>query len=185
MKHSLFKRIFAIVLAGALVLALASCSNGQPSAQNSGNSTGTSNSDTIELTFWYSFGGANQVANETLTQQFNDTIGKEKGIHVTAEYQGSYNETTAKLQAAAVAGTMPDVSVVGTTSMGIFLENGQLTPLNTYVERDLDTSDFFEGLLKNTVKDGTWYGVPYLCSTPILYVNATLLEKAGLDPHRA
>ena len=183
MKPAFLKRFFAMLLAGTLILSLAGCAGNQNTSQDSGSSDSSeSDSDVIELTFWYSFGGATQEANETLTQQFNDTIGKEKGIHVTAEYQGSYNETVTKLQAAAVAGTMPDVSVVGTTSMGIFLENGQLEPLNTYVERDLDTSDFFPGLLKNTVKDDTWYGVPYLCSTPILYLNTTLLEQAGLDP---
>ena len=96
----------------------------------------------------------NTVETQYIT---NDTIGKEKGIHVTAEYQSSYNETATKLQAAAVAGTMPDVSMVGTTSMGSFLKNGRLEHLNSYVERDLDTSDFFPSLLKNTVKDGTWY----------------------------
>lgn len=141
----------------------------------------TASGEVTELTFWYSWGGTIQECNETLVKEFNETVGQELGIHVTAEYQGSYNETNSKLQAAAVANTMPDVAVIGTTSMGIFLENDLLWPLNEYVESDVDTSDFFQGLLKNTVKDDTWYGVPYLCSTPILYMNTTLLEQAGLD----
>lgn len=166
-------KVLSGVLAAATVMSTVGFTPVQARAAEAG--------DITELTYWYSWGGAIQECNEALVEEFNETIGKEKGIHVTAEYQGTYNETTSKLQAAAVAKTMPEVAVVGTTAMGIFLENGLLEPLNTYVEADLDTSDFFTGLLKNTVKDDTWYGVPYLCSTPILYLNTTLLEEAGLD----
>ena len=178
------KRILSGALASLTLLGLTACGAQSSSAapQTGSSSQAAASDEVIELTFWYSFGGTSQECNENLTQKFNETVGKELGIHVTAEYQGSYNETASKLQAAAAAGTMPDVSVIGTTSMGIFLDNGLLEPLNTYVERDLDVDDFFPGLLKNTVKDDVWYGVPYLCSTPILYLNTTLLEQAGLDP---
>lgn len=190
------RRVLAAILA-ASVLSMTGCGDAktQGDAVSSVQSEASVSSETseeqntiiqsetpIELTYWYSWGGAVQECNENLVQQFNETVGQEKGIHVTAEYQGTYNETTSKLQAAAVAGTMPDASVVGTTSMGIFLKNNMLVSLNSYVERDIDATDFFQGLLKNTVKDDVWYGVPYLCSTPILYLNTTLLEKAGLDP---
>lgn len=189
------KKLLSVILAATTLISMVGCGSAEPTAnQENDNATVTLNSDatatsekvtdsadTIELTYWYSWGGTIQECNETLTEQFNETIGKEKGIHVTAETQGTYNETTSKLQAAAVAGTMPDVAVIGTTSMGIFVENNMIAPLNGYVERDIETSDFFPGLLKNTVKDDIWYGVPYLCSTPILYLNTTLLEQAGLD----
>ena len=45
-----------------------------------------------ELTFWYSWTGNIQENNIELTELFNETVGKEKGIHVTAEYQGTYDE---------------------------------------------------------------------------------------------
>ena len=68
-------------------------------------------------------------------------------------------------------------------SIKTFAENGVLEPLSPYIERDnIDMDDFYEGLLTNCQVDGTWYGLPYLRSTPILYMNTTLLEKAGLDP---
>lgn len=84
MKPAFLKRVFAILLTGVLILSLAGCAGTSQDNENSDSSE--SDSGTTELTFWYSLGGAAQEANKTLTQQFNDTIGKEKGIHVTAEY---------------------------------------------------------------------------------------------------
>jgi sn-glycerol 3-phosphate transport system substrate-binding protein len=137
----------------------------------------------IELTYWYCWTDKIQENNENLTAQFNDTVGKELGIHVTAEYQGTYDDAHQKLQAAYIADTMPDVSVMEIASIKTFAENGVIEPLSPYVEADgVDMTDFFEGLLENCQVDGSWYGIPYLRSTPVLYVNATLLEKAGLDP---
>ncbi len=137
----------------------------------------------IQLTYWYSWTDKIQENNENLTQMFNETVGKENGIQVTAEYQGSYDELHQKLQAAYVAGETPAVTVMEIASIRTFAENGVLEPLSPYIARDgVPMDDFFAGLLGNCDVDGTWYGLPYLRSTPILYMNTTLLEKAGLDP---
>ena len=42
-------------------------------------------------------------------------------------------------------------------------------------------SDFHEGLMQNSYIDGACYGIPYLRSTPIMYMNKTLIEEAGLS----
>lgn len=194
------KQLLAGILAATTMMSMVGCGSAESAASQTEKSVvvaenadaasaevgdtdtaNTTSGEVTELTYWYSNGGSIQKCNEALVEKFNETVGKELGIHVTAEYQGSYTETTSKLQAAAIANTMPEVAVVGTTAMGIFMENDLIQPLNEYVERDIDASDFFPGLLKNTVKDDTWYGVPYMCSTPILYMNTTLLEQAGLD----
>lgn len=44
--------------------------------------------------------------------------------------------------------------------------------------------DFYPGLMENCYVDEVLYGVPYLRSTPVLYYNKTLFEKAGLDPEK-
>ena len=74
-------------------------------------------SDVIELTYWYCWTDKIQENNENLTAEFNETVGKELGIHVTAEYQGSYDDAHQKLQAAYIADTMPDVSVMEIASI--------------------------------------------------------------------
>ena len=138
--------------------------------------------DPIEVTYWYCWTDKIQENNINLTQQFNDTVGKELGIHVTAEYQGTYDDCHQKLQASFVAGSTPDVVIMEIASVKTFAENGVLEPLNPFIEASgVDMDDFFAGLLENCIVGDTWYGMPYLRSTPLLYMNATLLEQAGLD----
>ena len=48
--------------------------------------TDTASGDVTELKYWYCWTGATQENNMELAEAFNETIGKEKGIHVTAEY---------------------------------------------------------------------------------------------------
>ena len=106
--------------------------------------------DTIELTYWYCWTGPTQENNIELTDQFNETIGKEKGIHVTAEYQGTYDECHQKLQAAYVAGEAPNISVMEISTIRRFAENGVLEPIDSYVaESGVDMSDFYDALLPN------------------------------------
>lgn len=137
----------------------------------------------VEITYWYSWTDKIQENNENLVKMFNETVGAEKGIHVTAEYQGSYVDLHQKLQAAYVAQTTPDVTVMEIASIKTFAENGVLEPLTGFIERDgIDMDDFFAGLMSNCRVGEDWYGLPYLRSTPILYMNTTLLEQADLDP---
>ncbi len=135
-----------------------------------------------ELLYWYAYSGVVQETNEYLTQTFNDTVGKEKGIHVTAEYQGAYNDLNQKLQAAFIGGTSPDVFVMEIGTTGMFARNGMITELDSRIERDnFDLSDFQDGLLGNCRVDDSVYGLPYMPSTAILFMNTTILEDAGLD----
>ena len=191
------KKFASLCLIAAMMVSMSSCASESGSAA-AGSTSGSSSSssaasetestassgsgDTIELTYWYAWTDKIQENNENLVAQFNETVGAEKGIHVTAEYQGTYDDVHQKLQAAYVAGDTPDVTVMEIGSVGTFARNGVLQPLDEYFERDnIDTSDFFEGLMINCEVDGSYYGLPYLRSTPILYMNTTLLEQAGLD----
>lgn len=137
--------------------------------------------EVTELTFWYSWTDKIQENNIALTEEFNETVGKELGIHVTAEYQGTYDDLHQKLQAAYVAGETPDVSVMEIGSIRTFAENGVIEPLDSYINAaGVDMSDFHEGLMQNSYINDGCYGIPYLRSTPIIYMNKTLLEEAGL-----
>lgn len=137
--------------------------------------------EVTELTFWYSWTDKIQENNIALTEEFNETVGKELGIHVTAEYQGTYDDLHQKLQAAYVAGETPDVSVMEIGSIRTFAENGVIEPLDTYINAaGVDMSDFHDGLMQNSYIEGACYGIPYLRSTPIMYMNKNLIEEAGL-----
>ena len=140
--------------------------------------------DTIELTYWYSWTDKIKENNEERVQEFNDTVGKEKGIHVTAEYQGSYDDLNAKLKTAFVANEEPDVCVMVINGTQAFADGGMIQPIDDLVSED-DVKDFWPGLMENCYADDVLYGVPYLRSTPVLYYNKTMFEKAGVDASKA
>ncbi|MGB8452018.1 MAG: ABC transporter substrate-binding protein [Anaerocolumna sp.] len=203
------KKITAFCLAGVILLGLTGCgSNTEPTNSNSENTSATGETATLEansnntapettktadaantgaditeITFWYSWTDLIQENNITLTEEFNNTVGKEKGIYVTAEYQGTYDDLHQKLQAAYVAGTTPEVTVMEIASIKTFAMNGVLEPLDSYIDKSgVDMGDYQEGLMKNSYYEDSCYGLPYLRSTPIMYMNTTLLKEAGLDP---
>ncbi len=154
------------------------------SPEESGNSTQVPTTEGVtEINFWYSWTDKIEENNLALTEEFNNTVGKKLGIHVTAEYQGTYEELHQKLQAAYVAGNMPEVSVMEIGSIKTFAQNGVIGPLDEYIKAsDYDMGDFQDGLMKNSFIDDKCYAIPYLRSTPIMYMNADILKEAGLDP---
>ncbi len=136
------------------------------------------------ISFWYCYTDKVQENNISLTTEFNETVGKELGITVNAEYQGDYAAMSQKLKAAYVAGTAPAVTVMDVSMLQPYTKSGVLQALDTYIERDkaeVNMEDFQPAFTTDSTYQGTTYSLPYLRSTPILYLNTTLLEEAGLD----
>jgi len=155
----------------ALVL-LAALSSGSLSAQ-----------EAVNLQFWYAYTGPVQETNEQLTKTFNETVGKEKNITVTAVYQGGYPELNQKVQAAHIAGNPPDAFVLDMGTTGAFAMNGVIEPLDKLIARDkINLNDFQNGIIENGIVKKKVYALPYLPSTSIMFMNTTLLKKAGLNP---
>ena len=137
----------------------------------------------IELNYWYAYSGVVQETNETLIKNFNETVGKQKGIHVTGATQGTYSDVQQKVQAATIAGNPPNVFVLEMGVTGMLAMNGIMEQLDSRIAADkLDLADFQQGLLKSCTFNGKVYGLPFMPSNLILYMNTTLLKQAGLDP---
>jgi sn-glycerol 3-phosphate transport system substrate-binding protein len=97
-------------------------------------------------------------------------------------FQGAYNDLNQKVQAAFIAGDAPHVFVLEIGTTGAFAENGIIEPLDRHIARDkFDLGDFQAGLLGNCRVGGKVYGLPYMPSTAILFMNTTILKTAGLD----
>lgn len=186
--------ILALVLSMSMAACSASGSTIQSSAQDSSPETSTSESasadstseegaseGTTEITFWY----ANDIQDmvDNMVEDFNSTVGEEKGVHVTAEYQGNYVELQQKLQAAAVAKTVPDVTVLEISAISNFAQGNVIAPLDDYIAADsVDMTDFWDGMLYNCKINDQYYSMPFLRSTTIMFLNNTIIEEAGLDP---
>lgn len=165
-----------------MILVLAACGNSEATG-SSGNSESNSEGDgPIEITYWYAWGDKIGENNENLVEQFNEM---QDEIHVTAEFQGSYDELHSKTQAAFAAGNAPEVTQNEIASIETFAKSGMTQDLTAFVEEDvdeIDMDDFNPGLMGNSYVDDKLYGLPYLRSTPIVYINKTMFEEKGIDP---
>ncbi|MGE5158861.1 MAG: ABC transporter substrate-binding protein [Gemmatimonas sp.] len=95
----------------------------------------------------------------------------------------SYEETASAVLRGAVTGSMPDIAFNGTNLMHIFVDRQLAVPLDSFVksEKDWDKQGYVPGMISTGVVGGKLYGLPFALSTPIMYVNADLLRKAGGD----
>ncbi len=183
----------------AMMLAFTGCSSATATTETTQATTEAQETDSISaeqtteameplnetITFWYCYTDKIQENNIALTEEFNETVGKELGIVVNAEYQGDYATMSQKLKASYVAGTAPAVTVMDTSMIEPYVESGVIESLDPYIERDeeeVQMDDFQAAFLTDSTFNDNIYSLPYLRSTPILYLNTTLIEEAGLDP---
>jgi sn-glycerol 3-phosphate transport system substrate-binding protein len=140
--------------------------------------------DPIQLSFWYpvDVGGGLAKVIDSLAGDFNKA---HPDIQVTATYTGSYDVTLQKIQAAKLAGTLPDLAVTEISSVPVLGALGAAQPLDDLIaasggKQFLDR--FWPSMLLNCVYNGKVYGVPFQRSTPVMYYNKDAFVEAGLDP---
>lgn len=133
---------------------------------------------------------------DTFNALLNDFRAKYPNITVTAQKpQGNSpnpaSDTISSVQNQLVAGTPPDVAQLGFSDLDFTIHQLGAKPLDVLVGRDAVQRNF-DGVRQAYAPrartlddwDGHTYGVPFVFSTPVLYYNATLFERAGLDPNK-
>ncbi|WP_068677026.1 ABC transporter substrate-binding protein [Oceanobacillus sp. Castelsardo] len=173
------KKFSYILLFTAMMFLLAACGDAASSEESSESSS--KGDGPIEITYWYAWGDKIGENNENLVKQFNEM---QDEIRVTAEFQGNYDELHSKTQAALAAGNAPEVTQNEISSIETFARAGMTQELTTFVEQDaeeVNMEDFNPGLMGNSYVDDKLYGLPYLRSTPIVYINKTMFEEKGID----
>ncbi|MDR2080038.1 MAG: ABC transporter substrate-binding protein [Treponema sp.] len=173
-------RILQNMAAGLIFAALASCSKEAPakSAQ-----AALDPANPVDITFYsYSLGFPTMKPGmEHLVQEFNDTIGKEKGIRVEAVVDDVYT----KFRSDIAAGLPVDVVQHTFSSMDQSRESLGFAAYEDIFPADElreHTRHISPNALKLGMIDGKIYGLAFTFSTPILYMNGGLFEAAGLDP---
>ena len=186
------KKITCLLLTLVMALTVAGCGSGgdTPSSDNAGQSEGeivTELSEPVEIQFWHSI--SNQVhleILENLVEEFNQTVGKEKGITVVPTFNGSSAELYSNVVASIKAGNAPDVILALRPYVADYLQTDYVVNLEPYIQDpDVGITDY-EDIFANLraadsayQKEGT-YSLPIHSYSEVLYYNVDFFEENGL-----
>jgi multiple sugar transport system substrate-binding protein len=92
-----------------------------------------------------------------------------------------YEEAAQQILRDQLTGQLPDVAFNGINQIGLFVERGIGSDVDDLIAADGGTDKL--GYYPTLAALGRWkgksYGFPFAVSTPVLYINADLIEKAG------
>lgn len=139
----------------------------------------------ITLQFWHSMSGTNADSIDHMVATYNASQDK---VEVVATFQGDYYTSIANAVMAVATGTGPDVIQTGSDQVRMLSdEEGVCANMMDFLANSaIKYEDFVPGFIDSyrmTLEDGTDYlaALPMGCSTPVLYCNKTLLDKAGCE----
>ena len=137
-----------------------------------------------EIEFWHAMGGELGKKVEEIAEGFNAS---QDQYQVVAVYKGNYTETMTSAIAAFRAGEQPhivQVFEVGTATM--MAAEGAIKPVHEVMENaDIEWDpDAYLPAVKSyyTTPEGELLSLPFNSSSPVLWYNKDLLDKAGAEP---
>ena len=128
------------------------------------------------------WGGAGDDSEyDRLVNDFYEQFEREHpGVDVRVE--GIPGEYVHKMLLNFVAGTQPDVMVLDASSAAVFIENGLLTDLTPFIERDPEVSldDYFLNVVDIDRRGEKLYAIPGDFTPMVVYYNKRLFDRAGV-----
>ena len=165
----------------------------QPGTSQSGTSqagtsqAGTSQTDASQsagaegasITFWHSMGGVNGEALEYLVNKFNSE--NTMGIQVEAQYQGEYDDAINKLKSAQIGNMGADLVQIYDIGTRFMIDSGWVVPMQELIDADgWDKTQIEPNIAAYYTVGDTLYSMPFNSSTPLLYYNMDMFDKAGI-----
>ena len=168
------KRLFSLLLVSVLVFTLTSC----------GEKSLLRETDPVTLNFWHVYGEQSGSPMDLLVQEFNRTVGQEKGVRVQVTNLSSASKIGGYLKEAQAGGgdapEMPDLftcHIGDATALGV--EN--LVDWNEWFTQE-ELSDFVPGFLEDgTAEDGELLIFPVSKSTQLLMCNGSGFARFSGD----
>jgi len=136
----------------------------------------------VQLSFWNGLTGSD---GETLNAMLAEFSAANPNIGVTTEII-PWNTLYAKLQAAFVAGSPPDMFLLHASEVPQFASYGVLMDLGSWYTSGggwLPDEDLAESTLNGMKYDGVTYGIPLDNHGRGLWINSDMFTAAGLDPN--
>lgn len=147
--------------------------------QSSESTSKTATKEPVTITFWHSMGGVNGEAIDYLVNKFNTE--NTEGITVDAQYQGSYDDAINKLRSAQIGNMGADLVQIYDIGTRFMIESGWITPMQDLIDADgWDMSQIEPNIAAYYTVEDQLYSMPFNSSTPILYYNKAIFDKAGI-----
>lgn len=168
MKHGIFQRIICLLCITALLQVTTACGSKSP----------LSPKDPVSLTVWHYYNGSQQAAFDALTEEFNDTAGRELGITVQGFSQGSVSDLETAVRAAVNgevgADAMPDLFSSYADTAYELEQSGALANLSEYLSKD-ELDQYVDAYIDEgcIASDGSLRIFPVAKSTETLMLNQT------------
>ena len=138
-----------------------------------------------EIQWWHAMGGELGAKLEEITKGFNDA---QTEYRVVPSYKGTYPETMTAAIAAFRAQQQPAIVQVFEVGTGTMMAaEGAIVPVHQLMADQgagFDPQAYLPAVVGYyTDTEGNMLSLPFNSSTPIVYYNKTVFEKAGLDPN--
>ena len=139
----------------------------------------------VTITMWHNYGGQMQNTMDQLIDEFNSTVGKEKGIIVSVTSISAFRDVEEKLRMIAEgdpgAPEMPDITPAYPRNAMLLSEYELIIGLDEqFTEEELGAylPQFVD---EGRLPDGKLYVFPFAKSTEVLFVNQTLFDRFAAD----
>ncbi|MBS5283223.1 MAG: ABC transporter substrate-binding protein [Clostridiales bacterium] len=189
MKKKMIMSVTAAVMAAA---AISGCGSSAPASTEAPASQADTKASVTEadtqaaasgegqtITFWHSMGGVNGEALDYLVNKFNQE--NDKGITVEAQFQGEYDDAINKLKSAQIGNMGADLVQIYDIGTRFMIDSGWVIPMQELIDADgWDVSQIEPNIAAYYSVDNKLYSMPFNSSTPILYYNKDMFEKAGI-----
>ena len=167
-----------LCLSGIFAAALTAAGCGKKSPLDPGNP--------VSLTVWHYYNGSQQVAFDALVEEFNDTVGREKGIFVQGYSQGSVSdlETAVRdsIEGKVGAEAMPDIFSSYADTAYEVEQAGALANLSDYLDKE-ELEQYVDSYIEEgrIGGDGSLRIFPTAKSTEIMMINKTDWEPFAAE----
>jgi len=137
----------------------------------------------VEIQWWHAMRSARGKVVDTMIKAFNDS---QSEYVVIGANKGNYDETMNAGVAAFRAKKQPHILQVFEVGTQTMMMSGAVYPVHKLMKDagfDVDWSNYLQAVLSYYMDaEGNLMSMPFNSSTPIMYYNVDMFEKAGIKP---
>ena len=172
-----------VAAAAMITMALTACQGASEGENGAASQDKGADSGMTEVTFWHSMDSVFGEITQKQVDQFNETIGKEKQIHVTPVFQNwpGTDALSAAMPTDDVE-NMPDVIQLYSESVNLIRDYKRTVWAEDMLTAEGMTKkeDLMPGAVEEYSIGGRMIGMPWTASALLLYYNQDYLDQAGV-----